>query len=96
MIDEPTKLLMCDYLRKSYPILRMRLPYKYNGMVFVGLKGRGNFKRVIKINSTTIFKVSDADERYKAMHFLSTILSRTFYVTVDVTIPIIKKHLHIR
>jgi hypothetical protein len=83
--------LMEEFLSNSYPITRVRLP---NGNKPKSIKT--NFKRAIKINSNIVFKISDTDQRYKAMHALSNILCRVFQVSQDDTIPIIKKHLHIK
>ena len=93
-IDE----LMIDFLNESYPIMRIRVPNKLNGEILPngGLKTKGNFKRTIRINADQVYKISDSDERYRAMQILTRILSRVFWVHQDVVIPIIKKHLHIK
>lgn len=85
--------LMVDYLKLSYPIKRMRLPHKK--MVYHGLPTKGNFKRVIEIGGNLIFRVSDTGDRYNAMYALSIILCRTFHVTQEETLPILKKYLHL-
>jgi hypothetical protein len=81
--------LATKFLKVSYPVLRVKIDDQ--GMIC----NKGNFKRVIMINSWTIYKLSDTTQRYKAMNLLTKILSRVFYFDNEVSLPIIKKHLHI-
>jgi hypothetical protein len=93
-IDE----LMIDFLNQSYPIMRIRVPSKFHGEILPtgGLKTKGNFKRTIRINAEQVYKISDVDERHRAMQILIRILCRVFWVHQDDVTPIIKKHLHIK
>lgn len=90
--------VMLDFISKAYPITRIRLPNKFHGEVLPngGMKTKGNFKRTIIINANLIFKISDTDERYRAMQHLTNILCRVFWIHQDIALPIIKKHLHIK
>jgi hypothetical protein len=91
MNDEVMTELMTEYLKESFPVKRIRLPKSD----FVP-RPRGNFKRAIKINANKVYPISDKDQRYNALVALSKILSKVFHVHQDDTVPILKKHLHIK
>jgi hypothetical protein len=90
--------LIIDFLNLSYPIIRIRLPNKFHGEILPngGIKTKSNFKKVIRINENKIYKMSDNDEKYTALITLNRILCNIFSVNEDITLPIIKKHLHIK
>lgn len=98
MKNDSIESLMVDFLNYSYPIIRIKPPKRFHGDIIPtgGIKTKGNFKRTIRINSELIFQISNADEKLRAMQILSKILCRVFGVSQDETIPIIKKHLHIK
>jgi hypothetical protein len=90
--------LILDLLIQSYPIMRIRIPNKFHGEILPngGIRTKNNFKKVIRINEHQIYRISDNDERYTAMIILNRILCKIFSVNEDITMPIIKKHLHIK
>lgn len=94
MVDNIMNNLITEFLDSAYPIKRIRVPNDIENVF--GLKPKGNFKRVIKINSSRIYKMSEKDGKYKAMKELSNILCRVFNISHDDTIPILKKHLYIK
>lgn len=95
---EEIKILMGEYLSESFPISRVKLPDNVHGDLIPtgGMKTKSNFKRVIVINESLVFKIANKDQRYGAMQYLSNILCKTFHVNESETIPIIKIHLHIK
>ena len=83
--------LIVELLRIRYPVTKMRVPNTKHQ----GIKTKGNFKRAIEI-SGTIYRISNNDQKYKAMRILSGIICRAFNITQEESIPILKKYLHIR
>jgi len=95
MNDEIMIELMTTFLKECHPIIRMKITPE--GKRFhLNRKPIGQFKRVVKINSHQIYRVSDADQRYNALNALSKIMCKVFHAHQDDTIPILKKHLHIK
>lgn len=85
MNEDVMSILICDYLNAAFPIRRIRIP-----------EHTGKFKRVIKINRYTMYRVSDNDQKYNAMRTLSDILCRVFNMEHSETVPFLKNHLHIK
>jgi len=85
--------LMTEYLHAVYPIKRMRIAHRK--LVYHNLPAKGPFKRVIQISNGMIYRVSDKGDRYSAMQYLSKILCRTFRVTQEETMPVLKKYLYL-
>ena len=89
MTDTLTELII-NFTELSFPITRMRI-----GKTHQSIKTKGNFKRVVKCWDG-VYQISNDEQKYVAMHYLSIILSRTFNIPHSETIPILKKHLHIK
>ena len=94
MSDEVMLKLMTNFLKKTHPVRRIKIDHIPKGSL--KSKKSTGFKRVIYINQFQVYQISDLDQRYNAMMELSKILCKVFYVHSDDTIPLLKKHLHIK
>lgn len=92
MTDE-IEILAKEFLKLAYPIKKMKV--KHKALVRHNLPSLGKFKKVIFINDTNVYQISNKGERYNAMHALSRILIRIFKINQTDSIKIIKEHLHI-
>ena len=90
-MDNLIKELILEFIITTYPISKMRMSKDKH----YGIKTKGNFKRAIKVGGT-IYRISNEDQKYVAMRVLSNVICRTFHLTQEESIPILKRHLHIK
>jgi hypothetical protein len=90
-MNNVVKNLILEFITTFYPISKMRISKDKH----YGIKTKGNFKRAIKIGGA-IYRISNDDQKYVAMRVLSSVICRSFHITQDESIPILKKHLHIK
>jgi len=83
--------LIEEYIELSFPIKRMRVDTSKHHRI----KTKGNFKRVVK-GHNRVYIISNNEQKYVTIRTLSIILSRTFHIKQEDTIPFLKKHLHFR
>ena len=90
-MNDILKELILEFIIMQYPVSKIRM----TNTKHYGIKTKGNFKRAIKIGGS-IYRISNEDQKYAAMRVLSNILCRSFHITQDESIPIIKRHLHLK
>jgi hypothetical protein len=85
--------LIEEFLLLAYPVKMMKL--KNPALVRHNLPVNGKFKRVIFINDSNVFRMSDKSDQLKAMQSLVSIVNRVFRQPQSEITPIVKRHLHI-
>ena len=90
-MTKDVKELVLEFVTTFYPISKLRMDKDKH----YSIKTKGNFKRAIKIGGA-IYRISNQEQKYIAMRVLSSVICRTFHLTQDESIPILKRHLHIK